>query len=83
MAVQTIGGEIPARSTCPEYLPLSQKLRFTREEAAILLSMSLRQLDYRISNQEIATKRDGKRVYITVAELRRYAQSDHVPGMVQ
>jgi len=66
-----------------DYPQLSNKLRFTREEAARMLSMSLRSLDYRVSNQEIEVKRDGKRVYITVAALRQYAQRDHHTGRTQ
>ena len=59
------------------------KLRCTREEAAYMLSMSLRSLDYRISNQEIEVKRDGRRIYITIATLRQYAQRDHSVGRTQ
>jgi hypothetical protein len=53
------------------------KLRYTREEAAEALGLSLRTLDYRIETQDLATKRDGRRVFITASELRRYANRDH------
>jgi len=76
------GGDLTGKAF-EEYSSLSNKLRFTREEAAHLLSMSVRSLDYRVSNQEIEVKRDGKRVYITDAALRRYAQRDHHTGRTQ
>jgi hypothetical protein len=56
---------------------LNSKLRFSRREAARVLGMSQRTLDYRIKAGEIKTKRDGDRVYITAAELRGYSQRDH------
>lgn len=60
---------------------LETKLRLTKREAAYVLNMSLRQLDYRIATGEIKTRRDGGRVYITTDEVRRYAQRDH--GAIQ
>jgi hypothetical protein len=56
-----------------------KRLRVRRSEAPAYLGISQRQLDYRIANKEIRTVRDGGAVFITVAELRRYATTNHPP----
>lgn len=56
-----------------------KRLRVRRSEAPSFLGISLRQLDYRISQKEIRTVRDGDAVFITMAELRRYATANHPP----
>jgi len=56
-----------------------KRLRVRRSEAPAYLGISQRQLDYRIANKEIRTVRDGDAVFITVAELRRYATTNHPP----
>ena len=58
------------------------KLLVSREEAAQLLSISQRGLDYLIANQRLPTRRIGGRVLIPVAELRRYARADHPENIV-
>ena len=62
----------------PDLLP-DKRLRVKRTKAPGYLDISLRQLDYRIANKEIRTVRDGDAVYITMAELRRYATTNHPP----
>lgn len=56
-----------------------KRLRVKRTKAPGYLDISLRQLDYRIANKEIRTVRDGDAVFITMAELRRYATTNHPP----
>ncbi len=56
-----------------------KRLRVRRSEAPDYLGISQRQLDYRISRREIRTVRDGDAVFITMAELRRYASTSHPP----
>lgn len=53
------------------------RLRASIKEGARLLSISKRQLEYRIKNKEIATVRDGCRNLILMSELRRYARTNH------
>lgn len=53
------------------------KLLVSRREAAALLSISQRALDYLIANKVLKTKRIGSRVLITVHDLRRFANADH------
>jgi excisionase family DNA binding protein len=53
------------------------RLLVSREEAAQLLSISQRGLDYLIANRRLPTRRIGGRVLIPVADLRKYARGDH------
>lgn len=53
------------------------KLLVGRYEAARMLSISQRSLDYLIANKQIATRRIGTRVLIAVTDLQRYARADH------
>ncbi len=48
-----------------------------RREAARMLSISQRSLDYLVANRELNARRIGSRVLISVTELRRYARADH------
>jgi excisionase family DNA binding protein len=54
-----------------------EKLLLSRRDAAQLLSISQRALDYLIAAQRLPTRRIGKRVLIPIADLRRYARADH------
>jgi hypothetical protein len=54
-----------------------QKLLVSRHEAALRLSISERAVDYLIANKQIATRRIGSRVLISVTELLRFSRSDH------
>ena len=58
------------------------KLLVSREEAAQLLSISQRALDYLIANRRLPTKRIGGRVLIPVSDLRKYARGDHPERIV-
>lgn len=58
------------------------KLLVSRDEAAQLLSISQRGLDYLIANRRLPTRRIGGRVLIPVADLRRYARADHPERIV-
>lgn len=58
------------------------KLLVSRREAAQLLSISERGLDYLIANRRLPTRRIGGRVLIPVADLRKYARGDHPERIV-
>ncbi len=62
----------PQRLVAPE-----DKLLVSREEAAHMLSISRRALDYLISARKLETRRIGSRVLIPMADLRKYARYDH------
>lgn len=65
----------PARETVPN----NQRLLVGRREAADLLSISARALDYLVANHQLTTRRIGARVLIPISELQRFARADH-PG---
>ena len=58
------------------------KLLVSRDEAAQLLSISQRGLDYLIANRRLPTRRIGGRVLIPVADLLKYARGDHPERIV-
>jgi len=58
------------------------KILVSREEAAQLLSISQRGLDYIVASKRLPTRRIGGRVLIPVAELRKYARCDHPERIV-
>ena len=68
----------PARVT----VAAESKILASREEAAQLLSISQRALDYLIASRRLPTRRIGGRVLIPVSELRKYARTDHPERIV-
>ena len=73
MTDSSIDRKLPTRATiAPE-----DKLLVGRDEAAQLLSISRRALDYLVSNRQLPTRRIGARVLIPVAELKRFSRTDH------
>jgi excisionase family DNA binding protein len=54
-----------------------QKLLFSKKEAAFVLSISIRKLEYLIENGEIAVRKIGKRVLIARSTLVAFARGDH------
>ena len=58
------------------------RLLYSREEAAQILGISLRSVDYAIANEQLTPIRKGDRVLIHVDELERFARQNH-PGRVQ
>jgi hypothetical protein len=55
----------------------SQRLLYSRNEAACQLSISVRSLDYLISGKELETRRIGKKVLVPHGSLSRFAQANH------
>ena len=58
------------------------KIFVGREEAAQLLSISVRGIDYLLANRRLPFRKLGGRILIPVAELRKYARSDHPDRIV-
>jgi excisionase family DNA binding protein len=56
---------------------MKDRLLVGRREAAIMLSISQRSLDYLIANKQLTTRRIGTRVLIALTDLQRYARADH------
>jgi excisionase family DNA binding protein len=74
----------PQRRKPPQRVTMASedKLLVSREEAAQLLSISQRGLDYLVASKRLPTRRIGGRVLIPVAELRKYARCDHPERIV-
>ena len=54
-----------------------EKLLVGREEAAEMLSISRRSLDYLLAQKRLTFRRIGSRVLIPVSDLRRFSRADH------
>ena len=63
----------PARAT----LPQAERLLVGRSEAAEMLSISRRALDYLVANKQLSFRRIGARVLIPLSDLQRFARADH------
>jgi excisionase family DNA binding protein len=74
----------PGRRKPPQRVTIApeDKILVSREEAAQLLSISQRGLDYIVASKRLPTRRIGGRVLIPVAELRKYARCDHPERIV-
>jgi len=70
--------------TATSGLPISQsKLMYGKAEAAEMLSISVRTLDYLIANKKLTVRRIGKRVLIAHNALVQFSKQDHQTGRVQ
>ena len=54
-----------------------EKLLVGRDEAAEMLSISRRSLDYLLAQKRLTFRRIGSRVLIPVSDLRRFSRADH------
>ena len=63
----------PAKAT----MSPDAKLLVSRREAAAILSISIRGVDYMIADGRLSTRRIANRVLIPTEEIRKFAQSDH------
>jgi len=63
----------PARAE----LSIDEKLLIGRHEAAAILSISQRALDYLVANKQLQVRRIGSRVLIPRSELLRFVHADH------
>ena len=60
---------------------MEARLLYDRKTAALMLSISVRSLDYLIAGRQLETRRSGKKVLIPRAELVRFARGHH-PGPI-
>jgi hypothetical protein len=67
------GKKPPARAEARKVDPLLVGKR----EAAGLLSISPRALDYLVATKQLLTRRIGARVLIPMIELQKFSRSDH------
>jgi hypothetical protein len=59
----------------------ASKLLWSKKEAASMLSISLRSLDYMIAREQCAIRKLGGRILSPHAELLRIARADHPEPM--
>jgi hypothetical protein len=63
-------------------IPTEERLFVGRSEAAQMLSISCRALDYLIGKKQLNTRRIGSRVLIPMADLLHFCRSDHPARLV-
>lgn len=54
----------------------NQKLLVTVNDAAMILSLSRRSIEYLIAKKELTARKIGKRTLVTIASLRKLAARD-------
>ena len=54
------------------------RVLLSKKEAASMLSISVRALDYLIQRREIKIRRIGRRVLVPQKELEQFTRHDHV-----
>jgi excisionase family DNA binding protein len=59
-------------------MPVNEKVLYTKREAAQLLSISLRSIDYLIFSRQLPTRRIGRRVLVHRDAVEQFARRDHV-----
>jgi excisionase family DNA binding protein len=72
--------DVPARQTGKserKSVRTEDKLLLSRSEAAAVLSISQRSLDYLIANKFLTVRRIGSRVLIPINDLQRFSRADH------
>jgi len=55
----------------------NEKVLYTKREAAQMLSISVRSLDYLIVSRQLAARRIGRRVLIHRDAIEQFARLDH------
>jgi excisionase family DNA binding protein len=58
-------------------IQVTNKVLFTKREAAQMLSISVRSIDYLIFNQQLPTRRIGRRVLVHRDAIEQFARRDH------
>jgi excisionase family DNA binding protein len=71
----TQGNGVPKKP--PVRVSVDEKLLVSRQEAAQILSIGLRSLDYLVANKQLAYRRIGSRILIATTDLQRFARADH------
>lgn len=58
-------------------VPVDSKLLVSREEAAAMVSLSVRSIDYLLASKQLPFRKIGTRTMIPVTELQRFARMNH------
>ena len=70
---QSCKSKPPARVT----VPLDAKLLVSREEAAEIVSLSIRSIDYLLASKELPFRKIGTRTMIPLSALQVFARMHH------
>lgn len=62
--------------TSVEVAPMN-KLLVSQDEAAQILSISKRSIEYLVATRQLSTRRIGSRALIPIEDVRRFARFDH------
>lgn len=54
-----------------------EKLLYSREDAAIALSISIRSVDCLIAERKLTTRRIDRKTVIPAGDIKRFARADH------
>jgi excisionase family DNA binding protein len=75
--------EIAPRKKAPAAVTVNpkDKLLVSQEEAAQLLSISRRSVEYLVATKKLSTRRIGARALIPIEDVRKFARSDHPERM--
>jgi len=69
-------------SATAQRLIVTTRLLYPRKDAAFQLGISVRSLDYLISNKKLTFQKIGKRVLVHRKELERFASANHYDSVV-
>lgn len=69
------------KARVPAIVDPKDKLLVSQDEAAQLLSISRRSIEYLVATKKLSTRRIGTRALIPIEDLRRFARSDHPERM--
>jgi excisionase family DNA binding protein len=75
-------GDIQTTPSARKSVRAEDKLLLSRQDAAALLSISERSLDYLIANKNLTVRRIGSRVLIPMRDLQRFARANHPQRLV-
>ena len=75
--------EIAPRKKAPVSVNVNpkDKLLVSQDEAAQLLSISRRSVEYLVAAKKLSTRRIGTRSLIPIEDVRKFARSDHPERM--
>jgi excisionase family DNA binding protein len=66
----------------PPTMDQAQRLLYSRKEAAYLLSLSVRAIDYLLKERRLQSRKVGGRILVPHDELQRFARYDRMDSVV-
>lgn len=69
--------QMPRKPPAKAVAAPENRILVSRDEAASLLSISPRAIDYLIASKQLVSRRIGARVLVLVSSLREFSAEDH------